>query len=201
MDHRLADIRYQSCRFAKEMKKGGGSRKRTTCSPALPLHSTDTSSTRFLTRCRQISETQFSSPDEVSVGGPVGRGDGEPAAAATGQFASEAQTKGTMSSSRNLVNTWRPPAGAGRRRPDAGIIQLHLGQHLTFRQIADVLVDANPTSQPLNEGAVGKRYDQAIVKPRDDITPVRAVEPTSRSVVFSTSDPARGHPRLRGPRP
>jgi hypothetical protein len=69
MDHRLADVRYQCWRIAKELKRGGGSRNRITCSPALPLHSTDTSSTRFMTSCRQISGTQFSSPDEVSVGG------------------------------------------------------------------------------------------------------------------------------------
>src|ERR1700730_157963 len=69
MDHRLADVRYQYWRFAKELKRGGGSRNRITRSPALPLHSTDTSSTRFMTRCRQISETQLSSPDEVNVGG------------------------------------------------------------------------------------------------------------------------------------
>jgi RNA polymerase sigma factor (sigma-70 family) len=42
------------------------------------------------------------------------------------------------------------------------IIQLHLGERLTFRQIAEVLVDSDPDSRPVSEDAVRKRYDRAI---------------------------------------
>lgn len=42
------------------------------------------------------------------------------------------------------------------------IIQLHLTERLTFRQIADVLVDVDPDSPPLSEGTVRKRYNRAI---------------------------------------
>jgi RNA polymerase sigma factor (sigma-70 family) len=46
------------------------------------------------------------------------------------------------------------------------IIQLHLSEHLTFRQIADVLAEADSASPPLKEATVRKRYDRAITKLR-----------------------------------
>lgn len=46
------------------------------------------------------------------------------------------------------------------------IIQLHLSEHLTFSQIADVLVETDPASRPLREDTVRRRYGRAIDKLR-----------------------------------